>query len=162
MFDDLNSFSRKRVTVKSNDFISLTLLREKHSKPYNKIGRHLLFSLPVRVWPFWGSSTNFPQNGINRSVKWLFGMVNGASKFPALRDMKPQIPYFFYPWQFMAISCSYTSTYCITSWSNSNTLYSKIFLIDIRISNQQSSRWHASNRRCNSVMEKVTSNISSA
>ena len=43
MFDDLNSFIRKRVTVKSNDLISLTL-REKHSKPYNKIGRHLLFT----------------------------------------------------------------------------------------------------------------------
>ena len=27
----------------------------------------------------------------------LFGMVNGASKFPALRGMNPQIPYFFYP-----------------------------------------------------------------
>jgi len=33
MFDDLNSFIRKRVTVKSNDFISLTV-REKHSKPF--------------------------------------------------------------------------------------------------------------------------------
>jgi len=44
VFDvDLNSFIRKRVTVKSNDLISLTL-REKHSKPYNKIVRHLLFT----------------------------------------------------------------------------------------------------------------------
>ena len=43
MIDDLNSFIRKRVTVKSNDFISL-IVREKHSKPYNKIGRHLLFA----------------------------------------------------------------------------------------------------------------------
>ena len=31
------------MTVKSNDLISLTF-REKHSKPYNKIGRHLLFT----------------------------------------------------------------------------------------------------------------------
>jgi len=44
MFDDLNSFIRKRVTAKSNHLISLTL-REKHSKPYNKIGRHLLIRI---------------------------------------------------------------------------------------------------------------------
>ena len=37
---DLNSFIRKRVTAKSNDFTSL-LFNGLHSRPYNKIGKHL-------------------------------------------------------------------------------------------------------------------------
>ena len=37
---DLNNFIRKRVTAKFNDFTSL-LFNEQHSKPYNKIGKHL-------------------------------------------------------------------------------------------------------------------------
>jgi len=37
---DLNNFIRKRVTAKSNDFTSL-LFNGQHSKPYNKIGKHL-------------------------------------------------------------------------------------------------------------------------
>jgi len=44
MFDDLHSFIRKRVTIKSNDLIKL-VFKEKHSKPYNKIGSHLLYEL---------------------------------------------------------------------------------------------------------------------
>ena len=37
---DLNNFIRKRVTAESNDFTSL-LFNGQHSKPYNKIGKHL-------------------------------------------------------------------------------------------------------------------------
>ena len=37
---DLNNFIRKRVTAKSNDFTSL-LFNGQHSKPHNKIGKHL-------------------------------------------------------------------------------------------------------------------------
>ena len=37
---NLNNFIRKRVTAKSNDFTSL-LFNGQHSKPYNKIGKHL-------------------------------------------------------------------------------------------------------------------------
>jgi len=37
---DLNNFIRKRVTAKFNDFTSL-LFNGQHSKPYNKIGKHL-------------------------------------------------------------------------------------------------------------------------
>ena len=38
---DLNNFIRKRVTAESNDFTSLLLFNGQHSKPYNKIGKHL-------------------------------------------------------------------------------------------------------------------------
>ena len=37
---DLNKFIRKRATSKSNDFTSL-LFNGQHSKPHNKIGKHL-------------------------------------------------------------------------------------------------------------------------
>jgi len=61
-------------------------------------------------------------------------MAKGASKFPALRDINPQIPYFFYPWT-VIYGHHFASTYCITFWSNSNI--ARFFSL-IRISNQQS------------------------
>ena len=46
---DLNNFIRKRVTEKSNDFTSL-LFNGQHSKPYNKIGKHLHLTISIGVY----------------------------------------------------------------------------------------------------------------
>ena len=56
---DLNNFIRKRVTAKSNDFTSL-LFNGQHSKPYNKIGKHLhLTNSKYKRSPNWNSTSGF-------------------------------------------------------------------------------------------------------
>jgi len=93
----LNNFIRKRVTAKSNDFTSL-LFNGQHSKPYNKIGKHLHLT-NSRTASSEATLPIFPKIALVARKKSALGLVQRALERPWFDKVHPEVPNFLHPWR---------------------------------------------------------------
>jgi len=91
---DLNNFIRMRVTAKSNDFTSL-LFNGQHSKPYNKIGKHLHLT-NSRTTSSEASLQIFPKIALVARKKSALGLVQRALERPWFDKVHPEVPNFLH------------------------------------------------------------------
>ena len=110
----LNNFINRRLTTKSRDDRS-DLSRGQASKPYSKIGIHLMF---INCKAFSGGSPNSAKYSVCWSIKRSLSMINRASEICGLLYTNNQIPYFAHPWKHDTFGRTDRTTREVIPWSD--------------------------------------------